>query len=258
MNFKRSNSFGGGESQIKDKEGPVDGAGEEEDEGPKLKALTKNLENFTNLLNEYVDKLPKDLDKKDVVIFAGPELCGQSTLIYALINGSNSLDKAQHKFMMEIKTMNDMGHTSTFKQKQKLVIEPKDKDLTQNLKIGHDRTEIKTLLTEVFPMKDNEDMYLVDSAIFKSTGSDLLDLINTVVIREIMLRAKSIKLVFPLTTTHVDEKDILTIRNSLDSITQLFKGPDFNTLLNCVQPIITKARPTDEGFDIEIKWSDIM
>ena len=130
--------------------------------------------------------------------------------------------------------------------------------MTPNLKIGHDRTEMKTLLTEVFAMKDNEDMYLVDSAIFKSTGSDLLDLINTVVIREIMLRAKSIKLVFPLTTTHVDEKDILTIRNSLDSITQLFKGPDFNTLLNSVQPIITKARPTDEGFDIEIKWSDIM
>ena len=44
----------------------------------------------------------------------------------------------------------------------------------------------------------------------------------------------------------------------MDNITQMFKGPDFNTLLNCVQPIITKAKPHDENFDKDIKWADIL
>lgn len=196
--------------------------------------MVKNLENFTNLLNDHIDKLPKDLEKKDVVIFAGPELCGQTTLIYSLIFGPDSLDKSQFKFMMEIKTMNDMGYTSTFKQKQKQVLEPKDKELCPGLKVGHEKSESKTLLTELFQMKDNEDMYFADSSMFKQTGSDLLDVINTILIREIMLRAKSIRFVLPLTAGHIEEKDILTMRNSLDNITQLFKGPDFNILLNSI------------------------
>ena len=88
-----------------------------------------------------MEKLPKDIDEKDVVIFAGPEQCGQSTLMYAIIFGAESLQKSQFQYMMEVKTMNTEGHTSTFKQKSKPIIEPIDKKLCQSLKIGHDNKD---------------------------------------------------------------------------------------------------------------------
>ena len=44
-----------------------------------------------------------------------------------------------------------------------------------------------------------------------------------------------------------------TIVENLSHLRNLLRGPDFATLLNSVQPIITKARPSDENFDIECK-----
>lgn len=128
--------------------------------------------------------------------------------------------------------------------------------MNPGLKIGHETNQIQTVLTEVYPCMD-EDMCFADSAIFKATGSGLLDLVNIIVVREIMLRAMSVKFALPITVNQVEEQSCPIIVQSLSQLRKFLKGPDFNTLLDSVQPIITKVKPSEENFDIECKQSEV-
>ena len=42
-------------------------------------------------------------------------------------------------------------------------------------------------------------------ASFKAAGNDLLDLVNDIIMRDIFIRAKSVRIIFPMTVQNVRE-----------------------------------------------------
>ena len=56
---------------------------------------------------------------------------------------------------------------------------------------------MQTVITTIHSSID-DDAYYVDSPLFKNTDSRLLDILNVIMFREIILRSKEVKLVVPI------------------------------------------------------------
>ena len=163
------------------------------------------------------------------------------------------MHKRQHEYLLEYKRS---GGQSTFKKKKKPVIDTRDPTLNTSLIIGHDNNQIETVLTTIHSSID-DDNYYVDSPLFKETESNLLDILNLVVFREIVLRAKEVKFVVPVTINHIEEQACPSIVESIERLSALFNNCNYDELLTCVQPVITRVKPTDESFDIDLKQNEI-
>ena len=88
-------------------------------------------------------------------------------------------------------------------------------------------------------------------ASFKATGSDLLDLVNDIIMRDVFIRAKSIRIVFLMTVQNVRVLSKTNFFEQLEILRKIIHKPDFNKLLASVKPVITKVKPGESEFDIE-------
>ena len=101
-------------------------------------------------------------------------------------------------------------------------------------------------------MNNNGEVELcfADVAGLHDAHGDSIELINSFMMKKIFAVADKVRFLIPIEYSAFGDARGKSVRDSVEFLLKVFKG-SLRNICNSIQPILTKVRPKEDGFDID-------
>lgn len=162
-------------------------------------------------------------------------------MLSALVYGPNTLKKVQ----ISDKYTDKKG---VEREKKTWVIDQKNQ--SKEFKIGHSQSISETFLPHFYKDKKENILYC-DIAGLQDTGGQLIALVNSFVGKFIFAGAGTVRFLVPLTQSSIESSRGAQIKDVLHTM-QNICSEDMGEVIDAIQPVITKCKPSDDDADIDV------
>ena len=184
---------------------------------------------------------------KSLLLSIGNTGCGKSTMMTSLMFGTKALEV---KNKQSIITVTRNGKTSNKKQNRQ-IIEQKPDILQKNLfTIGHEDSKSCTFLPHL-KLNEATGLIFADVAGLGDTAGNLVDIINCFIDKIILLKAKDVRFIIPLTRSQITEGRGSGTKEHIETVLNMC-GTDLEDIVKAIQPLLLKMSPKDDEIDIEL------
>ena len=219
-----------------------------------VKKLPFELRYIVKVL-ELAFKAIDERSKGDLVIVLGQTGDGKSTMLASLMYGAGALEEVETKQKVMVEKCDNRGKqiikdgVPQFKSKMmktKVIDYNKEHRKRKNLVfgIGHSKMKSCTFLPN-WQTEPGTGLVLTDVAGLQDTSGDLIEVINSLIIKRIFMKAESLRFIVPISYNSIKDERGNRMRLHGNLIKRTFKD-DLNGFVPSVQPLVTKCSAKDK------------
>ena len=183
------------------------------------KSLVTLVETLTKAFQQF-----EAAENADIVLAIGNTGCGKSTMLSSLVDGPSSL---QIKTIKEELDVLDNPESTDMKSKQmqrrttvksRTIIEKRE--VSNYFQIGHSQSQSETFYP-TFQFEKSSDLLFIDIAGLNDTGGTQIELINRLMLKNIIARCKSVRILLPITYYQLHTSRGTSLRPHLHTLCSL-------------------------------------
>lgn len=206
--------------------------------------MAVSLDNLVNILDVAYNTL-NEVNNANLILAIGGTGCGKSTMLTSLMFGPDALEQKKTKKVIDVPISGGQ-----FKQKTVVAFNIDQKDDKGVFHIGHHNAESMTFMPQPHRREgDTTNTVYVDIAGTQDTGTDLIELVNIFVTKELFARSKTVRFLVPIPHLQVTEARGKGPREQIKLIQKICDA-DLLQIIDAIQPVITRVKHNDEEFDI--------